>query len=71
MSAPASEKRWMHAYTYSGHATCCAVALGKIWESIAREDLVANAAARGSQLLAGLEDLAAQLVVYWTCVDWA
>ena len=23
-------KRWMHAYTYSGHPTCCAVALANI-----------------------------------------
>jgi len=26
LSAPYAD-RWMHAYTYSGHATCCAVGL--------------------------------------------
>ena len=27
------QKRWMHAYTYSGHPTCCAVALRNIRDS--------------------------------------
>ena len=36
-------KRWMHAYTYSGHPTCCAVALENI-EIIERERLVERAA---------------------------
>jgi adenosylmethionine-8-amino-7-oxononanoate aminotransferase len=48
---PAS--RWMHAYTYSGHATCCAVALKNI-EIIERERLCGNAAAMGNRLDAGL-----------------
>jgi hypothetical protein len=27
MNSVPPDKRWMHAYTYSGHPTCCAVAL--------------------------------------------
>jgi putrescine aminotransferase len=48
--------RWMHAYTYSGHPTSCAVALANI-AIIEREGLVDNAAARGAQLLSGLQEL--------------
>ena len=36
-------KRWMHAYTYSGHPTCCAVALANI-DILERERLVERAA---------------------------
>jgi adenosylmethionine-8-amino-7-oxononanoate aminotransferase len=49
-------KRWMHAYTYSGHATCCAVALENI-AIIEREQLVDRAAAAGARLLRGLRTL--------------
>ncbi|MGH7678485.1 MAG: aspartate aminotransferase family protein, partial [Gemmatimonadaceae bacterium] len=49
-------KRWMHAYTYSGHATCCAVALENI-DIMEREDLVARAAASGARLLERLNTL--------------
>lgn len=49
-------KRWMHAYTYSGHATCCAVALENI-AIIEREGLVARAAASGARLLDRLNTL--------------
>jgi adenosylmethionine-8-amino-7-oxononanoate aminotransferase len=49
--------RWMHAYTYSGHPTCCAVALKNL-EIIERESLVDRAAERGIQLLTGLQALA-------------
>jgi putrescine aminotransferase len=49
-------KRWMHAYTYSGHATCCAVALENI-AIIEREQLLDRAAAAGARLLRGLETL--------------
>jgi len=49
--------KWMHAYTYSGHPTCCAVAVKNI-ELIERHGLVDNAAERGQQLLAGLQALA-------------
>ena len=49
--------RWMHAYTYSGHPTCCAVAVKNL-EIIERENLVNRAAERGEQLLSGLQALA-------------
>lgn len=55
MNAPASE-RWMHAYTYSGHPTCCAVALTNVG-IIEELNLPQNAAARGTQLLDGLKAL--------------
>jgi adenosylmethionine-8-amino-7-oxononanoate aminotransferase len=51
-------KRWMHAYTYSGHPTCCAVALKNI-EIIERENLVARAAAQGTRFLEKLRTLEA------------
>ena len=49
-------KRWLHAYTYSGHATCCAVALENI-AIIERERLVERAAAAGQRFLRGLQGL--------------
>jgi putrescine aminotransferase len=49
-------KRWMHAYTYSGHATCCAVALENI-AIIEREGLVERAARSGARLLERLNAL--------------
>jgi putrescine---pyruvate transaminase len=49
-------KRWMHAYTYSGHPTCCAVALKNI-EIIEREGLVERAAVAGRRLQEGLRSL--------------
>lgn len=55
MNAPANE-RWMHAYTYSGHPTCCAVALANI-AIIEREGLADNAARMGARLLDGLKAL--------------
>lgn len=55
MNAPANE-RWMHAYTYSGHPTCCAVALANI-AIIEREGLADNAAQMGARLLDGLKAL--------------
>jgi putrescine aminotransferase len=51
-------KRWMHAYTYSGHPTCCAVALANI-DILERERLVERAAAGGDRLLGGLRSLEA------------
>jgi putrescine aminotransferase len=48
------EDRWMHAYTYSGHPTCCAVALKNI-EILERERLAEHAAVMGARLAAGLE----------------
>jgi len=50
------ESRWMHAYTYSGHPTCCAVALKNI-EIIESEGLVERAAVGGRRLLEGLQTL--------------
>ena len=51
---------WMHAYTYSGHPTSCAVALATI-DIIENEDLPGQAAAKGKVLLeklhAALDDL--------------
>jgi len=51
------ERRWMHAYTYSSHPTCCAVALRNI-QIMHDEDLIARAAATGQRLQAGLQRLA-------------
>ena len=53
--APMTE-RYMHAATYSGHPTCCAVGLANLG-IIAREGLVERSAAMGAKLLAGLETL--------------
>lgn len=49
-------KRWMHAYTYSGHPTCCAVALRNI-EILEHEHLVERAAVAGTRLLEKLRGL--------------
>jgi len=51
------ERRWMHAFTYSGHPTCCAVALVTL-DIIEREGLVDAAARKGQKLLDGLKQLA-------------
>jgi putrescine aminotransferase len=48
------EDRWMHAYTYSGHPTCCAVALRNL-DIMERERLWENAARMGSRLYDGLK----------------
>jgi adenosylmethionine-8-amino-7-oxononanoate aminotransferase len=53
--APAEEK-FMHAATYSGHPTCCAVGLANI-DIIEREGLVERSATMGKRLLEGLETL--------------
>jgi adenosylmethionine-8-amino-7-oxononanoate aminotransferase len=50
------EDRWMHAFTYSGHPTCCAVGLKNI-EIIEKEGLVKNAEVMGARLLKGLKTL--------------
>ncbi len=54
--APPAE-RFMHAATYSAHATCCAVALANL-DILEGEDLVPRAAALGDRLLRGLRTLA-------------
>jgi putrescine---pyruvate transaminase len=48
--------RWMHAYTYSGHATCCAVGLRNL-EIMEKEGLADRAAKMGARLLAGMKTL--------------
>jgi adenosylmethionine-8-amino-7-oxononanoate aminotransferase len=45
-----SDKPWMHAYTYSGHPTTCAVGLATL-DIIEKEDFPGLAAARGDYLL--------------------
>jgi putrescine aminotransferase len=51
------ENRWMHAYTYSGHPTCCAVGLVNL-NLIIDERLPERAARMGRRLLDGLMTLA-------------
>ncbi|OLC15016.1 MAG: aspartate aminotransferase family protein [Candidatus Rokubacteria bacterium 13_1_40CM_69_27] len=53
MDSVKPEDRWMHAYTYSGHPTCCAVALANI-DIMERERLGENAAKMGARLHDGL-----------------
>jgi len=48
------EDKWMHAYTYSGHPTCCAVGLKNL-EIMERERLWERAAAMGTRLYKGLQ----------------
>ena len=55
LNAPPGQ-RWMHAYTYSGHATCCAVAIKNL-EILENQKLVARAAEMGQRLQAGLQAL--------------
>ena len=54
-SAPEADN-WMHGYTYSGHATACAVALRNL-ELIEQENLVERSKQMGERLLAGLQSL--------------
>jgi putrescine---pyruvate transaminase len=53
MDSVKPDDRWMHAYTNSGHPTCCAVALKNI-EILQREQLCEHAATMGERLQAGL-----------------
>jgi adenosylmethionine-8-amino-7-oxononanoate aminotransferase len=55
LSVPYAD-RWMHAYTYSGHATCCAVALRNL-EILEKEGLVERAEKMGQRLLDGARSL--------------
>ena len=50
------EQRWMHAFTYSGHPTSCAVALANL-AIIEREGLVARADEVGAHLNRSLQEL--------------
>ena len=62
LSEAPPERRWMHAFTYSAHPTCCAVALANL-DIIEREGLVAEAARKGKKLLEGLRQLSSLEVV--------
>jgi putrescine aminotransferase len=53
MDSVKPEDRWMHAYTYSAHPTCSAVAVKNL-EIMTRERLWENAAKMGDRLFAGL-----------------
>ncbi len=57
-SAP-EDQSWMHGYTYSGHATSCAVAIANI-DIIERDGLLENSRVMGERLLNGLEALVAE-----------
>ena len=50
-----ADARWLHAYTYSGHPVCCAVALANI-EILEREGLLPRASEMGARLEAGLKE---------------
>lgn len=52
----ASPKPWMHAYTYSGHPTACAVALATL-DIIENEGLPAQAATKGERFLQHLHEV--------------
>jgi adenosylmethionine-8-amino-7-oxononanoate aminotransferase len=54
MDSVKPEDRWMHAYTYSNHPTCCAVALANL-DIMQRERLWENAATMGTRLHRGLQ----------------
>ena len=51
------EKKWMHAFTYSAHPVCCAVALANL-DLLENEGLVARAGSLGKRLLDGLKGFA-------------
>ncbi|MGE3913375.1 MAG: aspartate aminotransferase family protein [Chloroflexota bacterium] len=53
LDVPPSEK-WMHAYTYSGHPTCCAVGRANLRIMVA-EKLHERAAVMGERMLKGLQ----------------
>jgi adenosylmethionine-8-amino-7-oxononanoate aminotransferase len=56
VESAAEGEAWMHGYTYSGHATACAVALKNL-EIIEAEKLVERARLMGQRLLDGLKKL--------------
>ena len=62
MDSVPPESRWMHAYTYSGHATACAVGLKNL-EIMERERLWELAAKMGDRLYHGLKGLSDLLAV--------
>lgn len=50
------EDRWFHAFTYSGHPTCCAVALANL-DILVEGDFAARAKRSGNRLLGALRHL--------------
>ena len=56
MAEAPPERRWMHAFTYSAHPTCCAVALATL-DIIEKEGLIQAAEQKGKRLLDGLKQL--------------
>ncbi|MBI2528269.1 MAG: aspartate aminotransferase family protein [Candidatus Rokubacteria bacterium] len=54
MDSVKPDDRWMHAYTYSGHPTCCAVGLANV-AIMERERLWERAAVLGTRLHEGLK----------------
>ena len=50
------DRRWMHAFTYSAHPACCAVALANL-DILEREGLIEEAGRKGKKLLNGLKQL--------------
>ncbi|MEJ7751774.1 MAG: aspartate aminotransferase family protein [Candidatus Limnocylindrales bacterium] len=62
VSSRALQERWgvgAHGSTFGGNPVCCAAAVA-VLETIQRDDLVANGAARGDELSAGLRALMAR-----------
>ncbi|PYS25219.1 MAG: aspartate aminotransferase family protein [Acidobacteria bacterium] len=56
MAEAPPDRRWMHAFTYSAHPTCCAVGVATM-DILEREGLVEEAARKGKRLLDGLMQL--------------
>jgi putrescine aminotransferase len=56
METAADTEAWMHGYTYSGHATACAVGLKNL-EIMEKEDYPARAKKLGKRLFDGLKTL--------------
>ncbi len=53
------EDRWFHSFTYSGHPTCCAVALANL-ELLTEGDYATQAKGKGQRLLGALRHLEEQ-----------
>ena len=56
MNSAPQDEAWMHGFTYSGHATCCAVGLRNI-AIIEEEKLAERSAEMGERLRSGLAKL--------------
>jgi len=56
MAEAPPDRRWMHAFTYSAHPTCCAVGVATM-DILEREGLVEEAARKGKRLLDALMQL--------------